>query len=88
MARPGRPMKYEQDGVEFRWNRGNGYIEIFFAGSTTPLDVINVYDYAKGEVTIDSRERFVRKCEQYMEEQSEHDRQEYNNLANFYRGEV
>lgn len=31
---------------------GGAYIELSFAGSSVPFEVINVYDYAKGESTL------------------------------------
>jgi hypothetical protein len=54
-----------EDGLKFRWS-GGAYIDIIVNGIA--VDVINVYDYAKGQCEIRTAKQFIRKIREYLRE--------------------
>jgi hypothetical protein len=56
-------MVYETENFRFEWH-GGAYIELFFTGSTSALDVVNVWDYEKDEPRI---ERTLTAFEEFIE---------------------
>lgn len=55
----------DEDGLKFRWS-GGAYIDIIVNGIA--VDVINVYDYAKGQCEIRTAKQFIRKIREYLQE--------------------
>ncbi len=55
-------MVYETEDFRFEWH-GGAYVEMFFIGSTSALDAVNVWDYEKDapriERTLDAFQTFI-----------------------------
>lgn len=53
-----RPMEYEHTdtGIVARWS-GGAYVDLYIKGQPTPLDCINVWDYATDTPTIPTTAR-------------------------------
>jgi hypothetical protein len=69
---------YTRRGCRFNW-KGGAYIDISIDGQA--VEVINVYDYDKGEVEIATREQFVAECEEWLEATSPDDLRPYIEFA-------
>ncbi len=65
-------MVYEKhEDLRFEWSGGE-YIEIFFGDSKTAFDVLNTWDYAKGEPRIErTLTAFTEFVENYIREVQE-----------------
>ena len=64
-------MVYSTDEFRFEWH-GGAYIELFFVGSTSALDAVNVWDYEKDEPRIErTLQAFEQFIEGYLKEQQE-----------------
>lgn len=85
-------MIYSTDGMRFEWSGGE-YIELFFIDPDTDtfpksaFDVINVWDYAKGEPriekTLDAFNEFIK---QHIQEIAEDNIANSNEEEEFYLG--
>jgi len=70
----GEPMKFNgsklvmvKEGMHFRYEGGE-YIEYYSVAAGMVVDVINVFDYAKGESNVKSPEDFEKAVREYIEE--------------------
>ena len=64
-------MVYSTDEFRFEWH-GGAYIELFFVGSTSALDAVNVWDYEKDEPRIErTLTAFQEFIEGYLKEQQD-----------------
>jgi len=55
----------DEDSLKFRWS-GGAYIDIIV--NDIAVDVINVYDYAKGQSEIRTAKQFIRRIREYLRE--------------------
>lgn len=64
-------MVYNTENFRFEWS-GGAYIELFFVGSDSALDVVNVWDYEKDEPRIErTLPAFQNFIEGYIKQQEE-----------------
>lgn len=71
-------FSYTRRGCRFVW-KGGIYIDINIEGQA--VEVINVYNYAKGEIEIATQAEFVAACEEWLEATSPDDMGPYIEFA-------